>query len=216
MKILHYIVGPIATNCYVPVSESNEGIVIDPGANGREIGADLTTKNITPVAILLTHGHFDHVDGVADLVAYFKEKNIDIPVYIMKDEMQTLKDPAINRSGFMGRGAKDYSGLITKTFEPDEEVTIAGFKIRVIPTPGHTPGGCSYYFPDEKALFSGDTLFCGSAGRTDFEGSSTSAIIHSIQDRLLVLPEDTSVYPGHESTTTIGFEKVNNPYSNYI
>lgn len=215
MKMLHYVVGPIATNCYVLVSDENEGIVIDPGASGARIGAEIEKNGVTPVAVLLTHGHFDHVGGVKDLVSFFKEKNITFPVYIMKDEMETLRDPMINRSGFMGRDVQDYSGLITDTFEPDERKTIAGFTFQVIPCPGHTPGGCSYYFPDQKILFSGDTLFYGSAGRTDFEGSSTSAIIHSIRDRLLVLPDDVTVFPGHDSETTIGFEKVNNPYAQF-
>lgn len=215
MKMLHYVVGPIATNCYVLVSDDNEGIVIDPGASGTRIGQELEQNGVTPVAVLLTHGHFDHVGGVKDLVSFFKEKNITLPVYIMKDEMETLKDPMINRSGFMGRDVQDYSGLITDTFEPDEKRTIAGFTFLVIPCPGHTPGGCSYYFPDQKVLFSGDTLFYGSAGRTDFEGSSASALIHSIQDRLLKLPEDVTVFPGHDSETTIGFEKVNNPYAEF-
>lgn len=215
MKMLHYVVGPIATNCYVLVSDDNEGIVIDPGASGTRIGQELEKNGVTPVAVLLTHGHFDHVGGVKDLVSFFKEKNITLPVYIMKDEMETLRDPMINRSGFMGRDVQDYSGLITDTFEPDETGTIAGFTFQVIPCPGHTPGGCSYYFPDQKVLFSGDTLFYGSAGRTDFEGSSTSALIHSIQDRLLKLPEDVTVFPGHDSETTIGFEKVNNPYAKF-
>lgn len=216
MKMLHYIVGPIATNCYVLVSDDDQGLVIDPGASGDRIGEELVKSGVTPLAILLTHGHFDHVDGVSDLVSFFKKRNTDISVYILRDEMETLKDPMINRSGMMGRGNKDYSSLISDTFEADEKKTIAGFTFQVIPTPGHTPGGCSYYFPEQKMLFPGDTLFYMSAGRTDFEGSSTAAIIHSIQERLLTLPEDTSVFPGHGEATNIGFERVNNPYSNYL
>lgn len=213
MQMIHYVVGPIATNCYTLVNDDNQGIVIDPGASGDKIGEHLAEKGVTPAAILLTHGHFDHVSGVEDLVSFYQDKGVTIPVYILKDELPTLKDPQINLSGVMSWAPKDFSGLITDTFTADEEKEIAGFRLQVIPTPGHTPGGCSYYFPDEGILFSGDTLFYGSAGRTDFEGGSTSALIHSIRERLLTLPDETKVYPGHDSETTIGFEKVNNPYA---
>ncbi|MDY6351825.1 MAG: MBL fold metallo-hydrolase [Lachnospiraceae bacterium] len=216
MRMLHYVVGPIATNCYIPVSDDDLGIVIDPGDSGRKIGQELVKNNVRPQAILLTHGHIDHVSGVGDLKDFFAEKGIDIPVYIMEDELETLRDPEINLSAYMGQKSEDFSGLVTDTLEADEERTIADFTFRTIPTPGHTPGGCSYYFPEQKWLFSGDTLFCASAGRTDFKGSSTSQLVHSLNDRLFKLPDDVVVYPGHDRGTTIGFEKAGNPYSGML
>ncbi|MBQ1916111.1 MAG: MBL fold metallo-hydrolase [Lachnospiraceae bacterium] len=209
MRLLHYIVGPIQTNCYVLVSDKNEGIVIDPGASGKRIAEVLDKEGVKPVAVLLTHGHFDHVSGAEELCAQYDA----LPVYILDKEMKTLKDPETNLTAVMSYEAKDFSPLITDTFSDGDEKEIAGFKFRVIWTPGHTTGGCSYFFPEEKMLFPGDTLFCESAGRTDFKGGSTSDEIHSIRERLLTLPEDTTVYPGHDSTTTIAFEKINNPYA---
>ena len=93
-----------------------------------------------------------------------------------------------------------------------QEFTEAGMGFRMLLTPGHTPGGCCYYQPEEKALFSGDTLFCGSIGRTDFPGGSLSELVRSVKEKLLVLPEDVKVYPGHEEMTTISHEKRYNPY----
>ena len=209
MRLLHYIVGPIQTNCYVLVSDKDEGIVIDPGASGKRIAEVLDKEGVKPVAVLLTHGHFDHVSGAEELCAQYDA----LPVYILDKEMKTLKDPETNLTAVMSYEAKDFSPLITDTFSDGDEKEIAGFKFRVIWTPGHTTGGCSYFFPEEKMLFPGDTLFCESAGRTDFKGGSTSDEIHSIRERLLTLPEDTTVYPGHDSTTTIAFEKINNPYA---
>ena len=209
MRLLHYIVGPIQTNCYVLVSDKDEGIVIDPGASGKRIAEALDKEGLKPVAVLLTHGHFDHVSGVEELCAQYDA----LPVYILDKEMKTLKDPETNLTAVMSYEVKDFSPLITDTFSDGDEKEIAGFKFRVIWTPGHTPGGCSYFFPEEKMLFPGDTLFCESAGRTDFKGGSTSDEIHSIREKLLTLPEDTTVYPGHDSTTTIAFEKINNPYA---
>lgn len=209
MRLLHYIVGPIQTNCYVLVSDKDEGIVIDPGASGKRIAEALDKEGLKPVAVLLTHGHFDHVSGAEELCAQYDA----LPVYILDKEMKTLKDPETNLTAVMSYEAKDFSPLITDTFSDGDEKEIAGFKLRVIWTPGHTPGGCSYFFPEEKMLFPGDTLFCESAGRTDFKGGSTSDEIHSIREKLLTLPEDTTVYPGHDSTTTIAFEKINNPYA---
>lgn len=210
MRLLHYIVGPIQTNCYVLVADSGEGIVIDPGASGERIAGALDNEGVKPVAVLLTHGHFDHVSGVEDFVKHYEKKPA---VCILDKEMETLRDPETNLTAVMGFKAEDFSPLITDTFSDGEEKNIAGFKFRVIWTPGHTPGGCSYFFKDEKMLFPGDTLFCESAGRTDFKGGSTSDEIHSIREKLLTLPDDVTVYPGHDSTTAIAFEKINNPYA---
>ena len=105
-----------------------------------------------------------------------------------------------------------YTVTDVRFLEDKEHVELAGYEIRMISTPGHTVGGCCYYLPKEEVLFSGDTLFAGSVGRTDFPTGSMGTLVRSVKERLLVLPEDTQVYPGHMEATTIGFEKENNPF----
>ncbi len=203
MEIGHYIVGPIMTNCYFVINrETKEVVVIDPGYSGKKLADIIKKDELRPVAILLTHGHFDHVEGIEEFQKAFTEH---VPVYAYIDEKKTLADPTYNVSRDISGRGKIYSADVW--LKDKEKVTLAGFEFEVLWTPGHTPGGCCYYIADEKALFSGDTLFEGSVGRTDFPGGSMSQLIRSIKDRCMTLPDDTEVFPGHEGTSTIGAER---------
>lgn len=198
-------VGQIMTNCYLMCNtDTKELLIVDPGDEADRIARKITETGCMPKAILLTHGHYDHVLAVSDLKTRY-----DIPVYMSQNDKQTLQDPSIARmfGGKMLQGAQ-----IDRYLDQDEDLSLAGFEIKVLATPGHTPGGVCYYFPNEGVLFSGDTLFQGSIGRTDFPGGSYAQLIRSVESKLFVLPESVKVYPGHENETTIAFEKQYNPY----
>jgi len=211
MKINHYVVGMVQTNCYIVINdETKECFIIDPGASGKQLAEKIIQDNLEPVAVLLTHGHFDHAAAAKTLKDEF-----DISVYAHEAEADTLKDPQKNVS-WMVNCKESYEADI---FLKDEEViTLAGFKIKVLHTPGHTEGGCCYYIAEEDVVFTGDTLFAQSVGRTDFPGGSMSQIVRSIQEKLMTLNEagsletDIMVYPGHNDPTTIETERMENPY----
>lgn len=206
MKIEMMVLGDVRTNCYLLINEeTKEALVVDPADRADVIVRKLIDEGLTLKAILLTHGHGDHILAVGDL-----KKQFGVKVYAAKAEEALLSDAAQNLS-------KALFGIAV-TVKPDilledgQEFEAAGIRLRMLHTPGHTPGGCCYYQAEEKILFSGDTLFCGSIGRTDFPGGSLSELVRSVKEKLLVLPEDVKVYPGHEEMTTIGHEKRYNPY----
>jgi glyoxylase-like metal-dependent hydrolase (beta-lactamase superfamily II) len=136
-------------------------------------------------------------------------KEFGIQVYAHEQEEETLGDYKKSLSGWEGPMVNYHADVYLKD---EQELDLAGFHIRVLHTPGHTEGGCCYYLPYEDVLFSGDTLFAQSVGRTDFPGGSMSQIVRSIKDKLLVLPEHTTVYPGHNDVTSIETERMYNPY----
>ena len=206
MQIKHLSLPPIGTNCYIIINEeTNECLIVDPGSSPERIKAAVDELKLTPVAILLTHGHFDHA-GAADEVS----KLFDIKIYAHEDEKETLENPENNLSGnFMFEPVKYHADVYLKD---GQEVDLAGLHFRVIFTPGHTVGGCCYYFSYQSVLFSGDTLFYGAIGRTDFPGGSMSTLVNCVRDKLMVLPEDTVVYPGHDEATSIEEERIHNPY----
>lgn len=206
MKIETFVLGDVRTNCYLLINEeTKEALVVDPADRADVIVRKLIDEGLTLKAILLTHGHGDHILAVGAL-----KKQFGVKVYAAKAEEALLSDTAQNLS-------KALFG-IEVTVKPDvlledgQEFEAAGICLRMLHTPGHTPGGCCYYQAEKKILFSGDTLFCGSIGRTDFPGGSLSELVRSVKEKLLVLPEDVKVYPGHEEMTTIGHEKRYNPY----
>ena len=201
IKIRSVLVSECYTNCYLCMNtEIKEGFIVDPGDDELKISANVSHIEMKPVAILLTHGHFDHIGAVEKL-----KKRYDIPVYASEVEDRLLLDNRANLSSMFGEPTMICAD---KFLRDGENVNIAGFDIKFILTPGHTPGSGCYYIADENVLFSGDTLFHASRGRTDFPGGSEAAIINSIKEKLLKLPGNTDVYPGHMDTTKIDNEKV--------
>lgn len=206
MQIEQFVVGMVATNCYIAINkETNEALVIDPGDEADRLAQEMQRLGVIPVAILLTHGHFDHA-GAANALA----QRYGILVYAHEKEQDTLENPNINLSGPMiGRPAKYKADIYLRD---EQEVDLAGFHLRVLFTPGHTAGGCCYYIAREDVVFSGDSLFCGSIGRTDFPGGSASTLVSAVKDKLMQLPENTLVLPGHDARTTIETERMYNPF----
>jgi glyoxylase-like metal-dependent hydrolase (beta-lactamase superfamily II) len=205
MKIEHYVVGLVGTNCYFAIhQDTKECLVIDPGDQGQMLAEKIKAVGLTPVAILLTHGHFDHIMGVETLRRMFS-----IPVYVHEDDADMLHTPEQNCGDMIGRTV---SICADRMLKDGDTLELAGFEIQVLHTPGHTPGGVCYYFPQEGVVFSGDTLFCGSVGRTDLPGGSMSALVRSVREKVFSLPDLTLVYPGHGEPTKISTEKQNNPF----
>ncbi len=206
LRVEQYVVGPVMTNCYFAVNEdTNEALIVDPGDSAAQLAAKLKEQGLTPKAVLLTHGHFDHASAAEALA-----KEFSVPIYAEEHEQETLESPEINLCGMMGqRGAVFHADIYVKD---GDLLDLAGFSIKVLHTPGHTRGGCCYYMEKEQALFAGDTLFCQSVGRTDFPGGSASVLLRSIEEKLMPLPGQTKVYPGHNETTTIGWERQYNPF----
>lgn len=205
LKVESLTLGVCQTNCYYIYREgSKEVIFFDPADKGNFLYETLQEKGFQIRAILLTHGHFDHIWGVEEL----KERS-GAEVYAYEGEEKLCQDPALNVSAAAGRSC---SITPDHLFQDGEEFEFAGIRGKVIATPGHTGGSCCYYFEEDKILISGDTLFQESVGRTDFPTGSMSALVRSVKEKLFVLPDETKVYPGHGMPTTIGYEKENNAF----
>lgn len=205
LELQQCVLGPVYTNCYIAKNkETGEALIIDPADSPSKIELKVNAMGARPVAVLLTHGHFDHIMGVEAV-----REQYQIPVYACRQEEEMLREPSVNMTDQMGKSCS----IRPDVFLDDLQVfEAAGFSIQMIHTPGHTKGSCCYYLKEEGVLFSGDTLFCGSVGRTDFPGGSASQIRNSLHRLLAALPDDTSVYPGHDTSTTIGYEKRYNPF----
>lgn len=205
MKIEKFVLGSLGTNCYLIENEAlKELVIVDPATCPDYLISYVRTNGYTPKAILLTHGHFDHVMGIDRWV-----KEFDIPVYLHEAEKEILVDPELNLSRMFGNL---YSYENVKCLKDEEVLKIAGFQFQVIHTPGHTAGGCCYYEKAEDVLISGDTLFFHSVGRSDFPTGNGRILANSIREKLFCLPDDVMVYPGHDRLTCIGDEKLHNMF----
>ncbi len=209
IQIIQNTLGPVMTNVYTVYNEeSKEAFIVDPSDSAKVLIGQLEERGLKLKAILLTHAHFDHIGAVNDLKGYCPEAK----VYVGEVDEEMLSDPGLNLSeAFEGNPVIVRAD---KTVRDNEVISILGMDIKCIHTPGHTSGSISYYAEDIKTVFSGDTLFSGSVGRSDFPTGNENTLLKSIEEKLFTLPEDTSVLPGHDSLTTIGREKKYNMFFN--
>jgi len=207
MKIEVFVVGMVSTNCYLVCNEdSKEMFIVDPGQAPDYLVKHVKESGFTVKGILITHGHFDHILGIDGFLEEF-----DVPVYACTKERDLLENPGLNVSAKYGKG---HTYLGANYVNDGDMLNVAGFQVRVIHTPGHTAGGCCYYVADEGVVFTGDTLFRKEVGRWDLPtgDGNGETLIASIKEKLLVLPEETVVYPGHGEESLIEDEKRMNPY----
>jgi glyoxylase-like metal-dependent hydrolase (beta-lactamase superfamily II) len=204
LDIKRLVVSPIETNCYIVSRKGGtEAFIIDPGDDAAVIAEAVCADGLRPAGIINTHGHADHAGANGELKDRF-----NCPILIHELDAPYLLDPELNLSMFMG-GRMD-GPAADRILKDGEEACLGDTAFRVIHSPGHTPGGICLFA--EGVLFSGDTLFSSSVGRTDFPGGSQEALLTSIRTKLLTLPEETVVYPGHGPSTIIGVEKDSNPW----
>lgn len=204
MIIKHYNTGPIGVNTYLVYDETKKGFIVDPGGFSKELAEHVDSEAIEVQYIILTHGHGDHIGGVEESKKHFSGSKI----VALKEEQELLEDPKKNASLeiFFRAVTVDADILVSE----GDSLNVGNIQLDFIHTPGHTKGGMCII--TEGAVFSGDTLFRGSIGRTDFYGGSFDEICDSIRSKLYALPDETVVYPGHMQETTIGFEKRYNPF----
>lgn len=207
MKWIQLPVGPLQTNAYVIYNQEGSCLIIDPGEEKNKIQQFIKRKGLQPQAILLTHAHFDHIGAVEAVRETYK-----IPVYLHQAEKKWLSNPALNGSSSFEGIDPIIIGPADQLFMGEGALVIGGFTFYLYETPGHSPGSVSFYFEEAGFIFVGDALFKGSIGRTDLKGGHEAQLLKSIQQKLLTLPEDTYVLPGHDSVTTIGQEKAHNPF----
>lgn len=209
LNVRSYSLGPVQTNCYIVSNKKKECLIFDPGEEGARLIKEIRNSQLKPLAIFLTHAHFDHIGAVDELRDAF-----DMPLYIHEKEVSWLSDPMKNGSG-------KYAELKNYVMrEPQEEhilkgageLVIGDFTFRAAYTPGHSPGSLSYIFDEDGFAIVGDTLFERSVGRTDLIGGSMNVLVQSIREQLFTLPDETIIYPGHGSYTTPAAEKQHNPF----
>jgi glyoxylase-like metal-dependent hydrolase (beta-lactamase superfamily II) len=202
LRVDQLSLGPMGTNCYVVRTDASadEAVVVDPSGDATQFRLTLAGLGTRCVAILVTHGHWDHLVGVAGLA-----QGTGAPVHMPEGERQLLEQPdAYAPPGAVGAHVPEV------TLSGGETVELAGIEFEVLAVPGHSPAHLAYHA--DGCLFSGDVLFAGSVGRTDFPGSDWDTLVASIRMLLDTLPPETVVYPGHGPTTTLGAELERNPF----
>jgi glyoxylase-like metal-dependent hydrolase (beta-lactamase superfamily II) len=209
MEVITKPLGVLESNCYLVYNGERNTIIIDPGADSGDIVTLINENELHPVCIVLTHGHFDHVTAVKEL----KDEYPDIKIYLHeKDYGFYLKGRRL-ASQFLGMNYDDLTMPDDVDFVLEGDIIEAGdLSFKVVHTPGHTQGCISLVSEQDRVIFSGDTLFKLSIGRTDLEGGNTNQLFQSIKSKLFTLDDAFTVYPGHGEPTTIGDEKKNNPH----
>ena len=203
LTIQTFAVMPFDENCYVVSDDTGECVVIDPGGMAKEILAYIREKKLSIQAVLDTHGHCDHI-GANDAI----RDETGAPLYIHKADAPMLSDMRLNLSAFMG--FKALSRPAEHLLSEGDKISFGQSELEVIHTPGHTVGGVC--FVGDGVVFTGDTLFAGSIGRSDFPGGSEVELIGNIKKKLLALPDEMKVYSGHGPSSEIGWERQCNPY----
>lgn len=209
LNVYPLVLGPVQTTCYV-VSSQGRAVIVDPAANATKIIQYLGTKKLIPEAILLTHGHFDHIGAVNELAAKYS-----LPIYAHKSEKEYFDQPEVNLSTMMYQPFVLSEDLDYHWLADGATLTCLDTQVKIFHVPGHTSGSLCYYFVKDRMVFTGDTLFKQSIGRTDFIYGNHQQLVTGIKQKLFTLPDDTLVYPGHGDCTTVADEKRNNPFLNY-
>lgn len=205
LELTRRVIGMVSTNVYLAVNtQTREAFLVDPADNADLIEDWIAKSGAVLKAILLTHGHFDHIGAVTRLKA-----DLQVPVYAMQAERALLEDANLNASARWGVG---FTVKADRFLTDGSTFTVAGFDVTVYHTPGHTKGGACYYLASEGVLFSGDTIFCESIGRADLPTGNGAELVRSARKILEALPEDTVIYPGHDEETSVAHEKRCNPY----
>lgn len=204
LNIEQMSLGELGTNCYI-VHRNKKALIFDPGGDFDIIERFLIEQELKPLAIFLTHAHFDHIGAVDDL-----RKKYRLDVYLHEEEADWLENPSLNRSNAFTR-KEIRTGRPDKILSPGK-IHMEPFQFEVIHTPGHSPGSVTFIFHQERFIISGDVLFHRGVGRTDLPGGSTKELIESIRGKLYLIRDDFVVFPGHGIQTTIGEEKRYNPY----
>ena len=207
IKFHTYPLGPLQTNCYIAEADNGECLIFDPGEEAGKVIGEIEKLQLRPAAIYLTHAHFDHIGAVEAIRTRY-----GIPVHLHLEEQEWLGDPMLNGSG-------RYADLPDiRTTKPDRLIREDGdreegpFRFKMLHVPGHSPGSVAFYFEQEGTVIGGDALFRMSIGRTDLPGGDHETLLNSIREKLLALPDKTTVLPGHMGPTTIGDEKGMNPF----
>jgi len=203
ITVKKFVAGPLETNAYVVHKPDGSALVFDPSSGCDEIIGYIKKNGLAPRAIVLTHGHFDHIMGIPEL----QDKWPELVVWVHPEENILLRDTQYNGASMIGE-VFTYDGPIHALTE--QTTSIEGFEVTVYHVPGHSPGGCAVLIG--KNCIVGDCLFAGSIGRADLPGGNASLLMKSIKEKLLMLPDDTVICPGHFGRTSIGREKKSNPF----